>query len=225
MTEWTPRSTATLATRIRVGLSLGIALGLGSVGTMALWSTSATVRPGGPIAGQLDVTVNGALAGPANRNGTQTEAAWTMRDMLPGEQQAISVRLGNDGQGNVPVDVRLSAYATGALSPAIRVTVFTGGTPTNTGGSLTAPEASAYRTASCPGGTLLGAPNQTLASTAAAATPLDATKRRLAVSQTQTYCVILSLDDTATTLSSTALRDTKASVFFLARGTQVGVAP
>lgn len=209
-----------ISMRIRVWLSLGIALGLGSVGTMALWSTTASARPGSLTAGLLDITVNDFLSGAADRNGTRTEVGWTMSDMLPGEQQALSLKVGNNGQGNLPVDFRLAAYAAGTLGPAIRVTVYDGGTPTNT-----APAANVYRTASCVGGTLVGTVNQPLGASAAGATLLDASKQTLAVSQTHTYCLLVGLDDSAATRNNAALRDAKATLFFLVNGTQVGVAP
>jgi predicted ribosomally synthesized peptide with SipW-like signal peptide len=221
MAEQSDRPRISLATRIRVWLSLGIALGLGSVGTMALWSSTATAHPAGPVAGVLDVTVNGGLGGAANRNGTRTEAGWTMKDLLPGEQQAISVTVGNTGAGNIPVDFRLSAYASGVLGPALRVTVFDGGTPTNPGGALPA----AYRTATCQGGTLVGTQNQLFGTTPASATVLDASKQTLAVSQTHTYCVIVAFDDSAANRNDVALRDAKATLFFVVKGTQLGAAP
>lgn len=220
MSDRGDRGRSSLSTRIRMWLSLGIALGLGSVGTMALWSTTATTRPGTLTAGVLDITVNDLLSGAADRNGTRTEVGWTLNDMLPGEQQAVSLKVGNNGQGNLPVDFRLAAYVAGTLGSAIRVTVYDGGTPTNS-----APAANAYRTASCVGGTLVGTMNQSLAASAAGATLLDASKQTLAVSQTHTYCLLVALDDSAATRNSAALRDAKATLFFLVNGTQLGVAP
>lgn len=220
MTDRQDRPTTSLATRVRLALSLGIALGLGSVGTMALWSATATAHPGGPVSGQLDLTVNGDLVGTANRDGTRTEAGWTVTDMLPGEQQAISVAIGNNGAGNIPFDFRLSTYAAGALAPALRVTVYDGGTPTNS-----APAPNAYRSASCPGGTLVGTTSQVFGTTPSNATAIDGSKQTLAVSQTHTYCVIVTFPDSAATRADAALRDAKATLFFVLKGTQVGAAP
>jgi predicted ribosomally synthesized peptide with SipW-like signal peptide len=214
------RARRLLFTRIRVGLSLGIALGIGSVGTMALWSSSAVIDGGTVTAGQLDVTVDGALAGRANLDGTLTEAQWATTDLLPGERRALAITIANPASGTIPVDVRLDTYATGTLASALRVTVFDGGIATNTGGSLTAP--TGYRSATCPGGTQTGAADQSLGTTAAAATVVDSTRQRLTSGQSMTYCVIVTLDDSATTHANTGLLDAKATVSFVIRGTQVG---
>ena len=71
----------------------------------------------------------------------------------------------------------------------------------------------------------MGTVNQPLGASAAGATLLDASKQTLAVSQTHTYCLLVGLDDSSATRNNAALRDAKATLFFLVNGTQVGVAP
>lgn len=206
---------------VRTLLSLGLVLGLGSVGTMALWSSSAKVSPGGLTAAQLDISVNDGLTGTASRDATRTEANWTMNDMLPGEQRAFSITVGATAE-SIPVDVRASGYATGTLGPALRVSIFLGGTPTNTGGSLTAPAAGSFRTATCAGGTLIGAGGVSLGSDAAKATVLDATKRRLNAGGSMSYCLVVRLDDSAATRDDARLRNARATATIMIRGTQEG---
>lgn len=201
-------------------LSMGIALGLGSVGTMAMWSTTVTTTPGTITAGQLDVTVNGALSGQAGRDGTRTEATWSMTNMLPGESEAVNILVANNGVGTIPLDVRMNAYATGAFGPALRVRVYDDGVAANSGGSLTTPLASHYRTGSCTGTPIAAA--QAIGTSAATATVVDATKQQLAVGASHRYCVLVSVDSTASTYNNAAYRDAKATVSFVVRGTQAG---
>lgn len=205
--------------RTRMWLSLGLALGLGSVGTMALWSTTVTAVPGTVTAGQLDVLVNGVLSGQANRDGTTT-MTWSVTNLLPGESQAYALPVSNGGVSTIPLDVRLSAYASGALGPALRVQVYRSGTPTNTGGSASTPLASHYRTGTCTG-TAAGSA-QAVGTSAATATVVDATKVPLTVGASTTYCVIVSMDSAATTYNTAAYRDAKATLSIVVRGTQRG---
>lgn len=212
-----PRSTA-----VRVVLSLGMVLGLSGTGTMALWSSSATASPGTITSAELDITVNGALAGAANRDGSRTELDWTMSHMLPGEQRAVTITVANPATGSIPVDVLLSAYATGALGPALRVTAYAGGTATNTGGSPTAPVASSYRTASCAGGTPTGTANASFGASAATANAVDSTAHRVGTGASFTYCLVVSVDPSAATRDNAAFRNAKATVSFVVGGTQAG---
>lgn len=215
------RARPSTATSIRVALSLGILLGLGGAGTMALWSSTAVVKPGTITAAQLDITVNGQLAGISNQAGTHNDASWSMTEMLPGEKRAMSITVANPAT-SIPADLRLSAYATGTLGPALRVTVFAGGTPTNTGGSLTAPAASTYRSASCTGGTQIGAANVAVGTTPASATIVDASKRHLDTGATFTYCILITVDNTTPTWSNVSLSDATSTVAFTVQAAQEG---
>lgn len=213
------RRRASLGTRVRVGLSLGLVLGLGATGTMALFSATSTAELGAIAGSSLDVTVNGELAGPANRDGTLVVDAWSTADMLPGEEVAINIVAANNGTGSLPLDVRLNAYTLGTLGPSFRFEIYDGGTATNPV-SLTGAASDSYRTASCEGGDLI---NATIAGPDADNSfEVDPDKHRLDVNESFTYCVVVSLDFSEMTYSNTELLDQTGTAAFIVRATQVG---
>lgn len=207
---------------VRAVLSLGIALGLGAVGTMAFWSSTDSVDSGSVTAAQLDVTVNGNLAGAASRDGQVTEVSWAMNQILPGERRAVSFTVANNGVGNIPFDLRLNGYTNGTLGDRLRFTLYDGGTAVNSGGSLTAPTQNQYRTGVCQGGTQVGPSFVAVGGSAATSTVLDSTKLQLNVGQSHTYCAVIALDSGPSTFNNTSLWDTKATAVFVVRATQLG---
>ncbi|MEV8249409.1 SipW-dependent-type signal peptide-containing protein [Microbacterium sp. NPDC076768] len=214
-----PRRRASLGTRVRVGLSMGLALGLGATGTMALFSATSTAELGAIAGSSLDVTVNGELAGPANRDGTLAVDAWTTDDMLPGESVAVNIVAANNGTGSIPLDVRLNAYTLGTLGPSFRFEIYEGGIATNPE-PLTAPASDSYRTGSCGDGTLV---NATIAGPDAANSfEVAPDKHRLNIGESFTYCVVIALDSSASTVSDTALLNAQGTAAFIVRATQVG---
>lgn len=113
--------------RVRALLALGIVLGLGTVGTMALWSDSAVATSGEFKTGVVEIRVNGA------ENFTFTGGTFSMAGMRPGESRAATLQLQNT-LSTLPV-AYTSAASTATGSPALanhlRLTVFTGATATN----------------------------------------------------------------------------------------------
>ncbi len=115
--------------RLRALLACGIALGLGSIGTFASWSTGASIAPGSIKAAQLDVVADGQLASSTNRDGTYTKATWAVDDLLPGEVVAVSFTVSNAGVSEMPFDLRMDAYVEGTLGSSLRFQFYNGGTP------------------------------------------------------------------------------------------------
>ena len=117
--------------RIRGLLSLGIIAGIGGVGTLAYWTDDAAVTTGSFTAGTLDVTINDALAGPANNGGTTSDAGFALADMVPGESVARTVKVGN--AGTIPLAYTAKAWNSGGLASGLRWTAVAGSTASNSG--------------------------------------------------------------------------------------------
>ncbi len=114
--------------RNRSLMSLGaigfLAVGLGAQGTFAFWTDQAKVETGTFSSGTLDVTLNGALAGPANNGGSISFPGFSLNTMVPGESQAQSFPIAN--AGTVGLTYTINGTATGALAPAMLFEVHLG---------------------------------------------------------------------------------------------------
>lgn len=207
---------------VRAVLACGLALGLGSVATMAQWSTGAEATPGSLTSAQLDLVANGHLAGKVNIDGTYAQANWTVEDFLPAEYTAVEITVSNTGDGQLPLDVRWDAYVEGALAPAFEFTFYDGGTPTNVGGPRTNVIWNTYRTGTCAGGTRIGSAWRHVGTGAANATTIVSNKLRLEVGQSHSYCVVIAIGGKPEIWNNTALLDKTGTVVFVLRGTQVG---
>lgn len=198
-------------------LACGIALGLGSLTTLASWTTGDAAEPAPLAAGQLDVVVDSELASLSELDATMTQAAWQVDDLLPGEVVSFTFEVSNTGDGTIPFDLRFGGYVTPNLASTISLDVFEGGAPSEQV-ALTAPVE--YRDVSCSGGTLVGsgAPG----TSAATANPYLATKREIAVGASVTYCVQLTVSNSTATQNSTTLPNVGTQLVFLFRGTQEG---
>lgn len=104
-------------------LSLGVVVGMGSVGTLAYWTDEATLETGRFRSGTLDITLNDQLAG---QGGTWTDDATGMTSMVPGESQAFTVRVQRPAD-SVGFDYAVAATASGDLASALRWSVHPGG--------------------------------------------------------------------------------------------------
>lgn len=174
--------------RGRAVLSLGaigfLALGFGAQGTFAFWTDDASLTTGTFSSGTLDITLNGQLAGAANNGGSTSLPSFALTNLVPGESQAVSFPVANNG--NVGLTYTISGTATGALAPGMQFTVSTG-TATNNGTA-----ANGNRAGTCQNANL--ATNQTLTATAST---LVATARPLTVGASENICVIAKLDPNA----------------------------
>lgn len=144
--------------RVRVLLSAGLVLGLGSLNTMASWTDDAALDVGTIQAGSLDLLVAGNLPG---QGGTTTTPTLGLTDMVPGESVAVTVPV-QRAASTVGFAYTAGATAAGALAPYLRWTV--------TVGSAGTPSSSGLRTNTCGGTalvtnvTLSGTPSDVIAS-------------------------------------------------------------
>lgn len=205
---------------VRAVLAGGIAFGLGGVGTMASWTTGASLDPGALTSGQLDVVVNNQLATVAHVDGTYVEASWKVVDMMPSEYVALEITATNAGSSTMPLDLRVEGYATGTLGPHMAVAFYADAVAANTA-SFTSVGPSTWREGTCTGGTKL-TNWVNLGSGPGAPATIIGTKQRLNVGESRHYCVQLALDGAATTYDNATLLNTLTTVVIVLRGTQVG---
>ena len=120
--------TGPLGVRLRAMLAIGIVLGLGAVGTMALWSNSVAATSGDFKTGVVDLRVN------AVKEYSFTGATGlTMTNMLPGESRAATLQVQNS-LSTLPVSYTMAAstpVGSPALANNLRMTVFASASPTN----------------------------------------------------------------------------------------------
>lgn len=112
-------STAT-SVRLRAILASGLVFGLGTVGTLAAWSTSSTTTSGQFLTGSVDITVNGT-------EGAPTPATITLPagNILPGRSTAALVNVRN--AGNIAFTYTPTAVtSTGGLGTSLTTTVRAG---------------------------------------------------------------------------------------------------
>lgn len=172
-----------LGTRVRAILALGIVLGLGAVGTLALWSNSAVTTSGDFRTGVVDLQVKGVK----DYVFSATTTPFTMTNMLPGESRAATLQVQNT-LSTIPVTYTMAAR-TSAGSPTLanylRMTVSGSASPTNT-------TSGGLATGSC-GGTQIG--SATLSSTSSV--PVITAPRPLAAAtatdSVQDLCIVVSL--------------------------------
>ncbi|MBY6366641.1 SipW-dependent-type signal peptide-containing protein [Rhodococcoides corynebacterioides] len=107
--------------RLRAVLALGTVLGLGSVGTLAAWSTSTTTTSGNFVTGNVDIRVNDTEGTP-----TPTTVSLTPNTLVPGQSRATIVTVRN--VGTIAVDYTTAAAVTGTLGANLAVTVRPGAT-------------------------------------------------------------------------------------------------
>nr|WP_281504868.1 SipW-dependent-type signal peptide-containing protein [Williamsia sp. DF01-3] len=176
--------TGSLGVRIRAILALGIVLGLGTVGTMALWSDSAVATSGDFKTGVVDLRVNGV------EDYTFTGTTFSMAGMRPGESRAATLQVQNS-LSTLPVTYTAAAStATGSptLANYLRMTVHPGATPTNG-------TSNGLATGSCPGTQLGSAVLRTGISVPIVTTPqpLGAAGGTPDKPSSQSLCVIVAL--------------------------------
>ncbi|MGD9960180.1 SipW-dependent-type signal peptide-containing protein [Nocardioides sp.] len=170
--------------QVRALLSVGILLGVGSVGTMARFTASGDANAGSFTTGSLDVRLN-ASGNNVGQGGTWTNASLAISDITPGESLAVSFPVRNDGTTGFTYTA--TATATGALAPQLRFSTYTGGTASNSGNAT-----NDNRVGTCSGSA--ASTNQTLSGTAA---NVISTAQTLNPSATQNVCVIVQLVSTA----------------------------
>lgn len=102
--------------RVRAALSLGIVLGLGSVGTLAAWSDTATATSGVFKTGVIDLRL-----GPDPGTDSYSFSAFGGSGLLPGStvQAPLDVR----NKGDVPFKYSMAAKATGNASVAGQISL------------------------------------------------------------------------------------------------------
>ncbi len=180
MSDRSPRRITRVITsrRTRAALTLGVVLGLGSVGTMAYWTDDAAVATGSFTAGNLDLRVDGANEGkPTPYGATQLAAT----NLAPGESVAASFTVNN--AGTVGFTYTATGAAAGDLGPNLRFAVYSDATAGTTGS-----QAANSRVGSCTGGTLQHA------SSALTGQSVTTTPPTVAPSQSQSFCVVVTLD-------------------------------
>jgi predicted ribosomally synthesized peptide with SipW-like signal peptide len=191
------------STRTRAVLSLGVVAALGTTGTFAFWTDSATVSGTSFTAGTLDLQVNNADS-VANASGTLS-----MTNMSPGATSAQILTVKNNG--NVPLKWTLAGLLTGgtddaafSTNSAISVTVKTG-TISGSGNSAT-----------CGGTTLAGPTVLTTSSANLIATPQPTTPGSgVGAAATVPLCFQVTFSESA----PTSLQNKSAKATFTFTGT------
>ncbi len=108
------------STRVRAVLSVGIVLGLGTVGTLAAWSATTTTTSGTFTTGNVDLWLNDV-------NATQTAPLSVPLGsaLLPG--QTAAVRIAVQSRGNVAATYTTRVRGSGNAGTAVQLTVVPGG--------------------------------------------------------------------------------------------------
>lgn len=121
------RTTRSLrSTRGRAMMTLGVVLGLGTVGTLAYWTDSATLTSGTFQAGSLEIQVDGVENDPVGFS-----EAFKAANLAPGQSVAASSEIQN--VGTLTANYHASATATGGLAPLLTYSVRAGGTVNTSG--------------------------------------------------------------------------------------------
>lgn len=129
----------TTSQRIRALLAMGAVLGLGAVGTMALWSDSSTATSGNFTTGTVDIK----LGNPAVDNDpAQFTTDLAMSNMAPGSQKDAVLRV--DNAGSLPITYTVDTVGNGdaTLAAALQVSVYAQSSGGACTGSATAGPAS-----------------------------------------------------------------------------------
>ncbi len=172
---------------------------LGLPGTLASWTGSAEVEPGGVTAGRFDLTVAGA--DPFDASGL------SMTGMLPGSSRAVVATVANTGDADAAYVVAAGIAGSGAAA-------FTSAADSGTGLSLTVRAGMGVSSdgITCAGGQLVG----TVALRTTVAT--GGTPRLLARGAAETICLQVALAATA----PGSLQGLSAGGVFALEGVQVG---
>ncbi|MBY6676670.1 hypothetical protein HQ314_07050 [Rhodococcus sp. BP-332] len=117
--------------RLRALLSLGIVMGLGSVGTMAAWSDTATATSGLFTTGYVDLKLDGVDDQPAKF--TQDVKA---TDMIPGTTVTTPLIVSNAGTVPYLYSAKVRASTPG-IANVLRVAIASGSCPGTEIGSTT----------------------------------------------------------------------------------------
>lgn len=220
--------TARAAVVVKASLSLGIAIGLGSVTTFAYWTASASVEIGAMESGDLDVTLNGELAGIANLDGTLTTATWDASNLLPGERIAFDVTVTNAGSTPMDIEYTVGSYFVGPYAPAVRAMYHRGGSATNaplnpsSNANLTDVNAQTMRRGSCGGTDIHGGWQLGISTDPLAPTMIETPARTLAHGASEQYCVVMAFDHNQASWNTTAYRNAGGSFVLVIRGVQAG---
>ncbi|WP_371831604.1 SipW-dependent-type signal peptide-containing protein [Rhodococcoides fascians] len=117
--------------RVRALLSLGMVLGLGAVGTLAVWSTSATATSGEFAIGSVDIRLDGS-EGPVTQ---PYEFALAPTSLLPGNSTAAVIAVQN--RGSLPFRYGVSVVGSGSLSSVLTVSAMPSGSVFTNGSNKT----------------------------------------------------------------------------------------
>lgn len=188
--------------RLRALLGLGVALGLGAVGTFAYWTDDVAISGSTFTAGTLDLQVNNADSYATTTLG--------MGAMVPGSSSAEVLTVKNNG--TAPLKYTMTGYLTGthaadyntAAANGLLLTISVGGTRTASGSNFT-----------CTGGTVIvNAVPLTNTPGTAIITPRRPAAA-MAQNATEALCFQVKLADGA----STSLQGKTATATFTATGT------
>nr|WP_231895828.1 SipW-dependent-type signal peptide-containing protein [Gordonia sp. LAM0048] len=109
------------STRVRAVLSVGIVLGLGTVGTLAAWSATTTTTSGTFTTGTVDLWLDNVNATQAAPLSVPLGSA-----LLPGQSAAVRVTV--QSRGNVAATYTTKVRGTGTAGTAVQLAVVVGGT-------------------------------------------------------------------------------------------------
>ncbi|MCA1004677.1 SipW-dependent-type signal peptide-containing protein [Rhodococcus hoagii] len=119
-------------TRTRAVLSLGMVFGLGAVGTMAAWSSSATATTGVFSVGSIPIEMK--------VNDDRPNAAFTTlaaTGLMPLETTAATLVVKNTGPGSFTYTAKASATGDAGMAGFLTLTAFSGATVAGTGNAKT----------------------------------------------------------------------------------------
>ncbi|MBY3989814.1 hypothetical protein HQO84_10920 [Rhodococcus fascians] len=117
--------------RLRALLSLGMVLGLGAVGTLAVWSTSATATSGEFVTGSVDIR----LDGDEGLVSKMYPFTFPVQPLLPGQSTATVVAVQN--RGSLAFRYGVSVVGSGSLSSVLSLSAMPSGSVSSNGTSRT----------------------------------------------------------------------------------------
>lgn len=184
--------------RVRALLSLGVALGIGSVGTFASWTDDVTVTGTTFTAGTLDLQVNNV--------DSYATTTLSMTAMVPGSTSAEVLTVKNNG--TVPAKYTLTGGLTGTNAADFNTAAANGLLLTiRLGGSKSG--------ATCTGGTALVTDQALTSTTTTTILARRPTTALTASGGTESLCFQVKLSDTA----PSSLQGKSATATFTATGT------
>ncbi len=186
--------------RVRAFLALGVALGLGAVGTFAYWTDDVVISGSTFTAGTLDLQVNNSDAYSTTTLG--------MAAMVPGNTSAEVLTVKNNG--TAPLKYTLTGGLTGTdnalfnSTAALTLTIRAGGAKSGTG-----------NTSTCTGGTQIYSAALTNTTTTGIITTKRGPLTASGITQTEDLCFQVTFDASA----PTSLKGKTATATFTATGT------